>query len=153
MSEVESRTQGSRPRSQKNPRPRPRTALPRTNTLEAKDRNVQDQGKGPRRQAQVLSEKKSLQENFSGVFQKTGFKNFFSGDLQKLRSSKTFFRRATKFLNSENCAVLVPRTAQFSRTWGFDAEAKDLTFKAKDFKMCPRVRPQGQGRPRGLRPR
>ena len=30
--------------------------------------------------------------------------------------------------------------------------AKDLTFevKAKDFKMCPRGRPRGQGRPRGL---
>ena len=29
---------------------------------------------------------------------------------------------------------------------------KDLTFeaKAKDFKMCPRGRPRGQGRPRGL---
>ena len=31
-------------------------------------------------------------------------------------------------------------------------KAKDLTFeaKAKDFKMCPRGRPRGQGRPRGL---
>ena len=29
------------------------------------------------------------------------------------------------------------------RTWGFEA-------KAKDFKMCPRGRPRGQGRPRGL---
>ena len=29
---------------------------------------------------------------------------------------------------------------------------KDLTFeaKAKDLKMCPRGRPRGQGRPRGL---
>ena len=31
------------------------------------------------------------------------------------------------------------------RTWGFEAKAK-----AKDFKMCPRGRPRGQGRPRGL---
>ena len=29
------------------------------------------------------------------------------------------------------------------RTWGFEV-------KAKDFKMCPRGRPRGQGRPRGL---
>ena len=29
------------------------------------------------------------------------------------------------------------------RTWGFEAKAKDL-------KMCPRGRPRGQGRPRGL---
>ena len=40
---------------------------------------------------------------------------------------------------SKNSAVLEPRTRQFSRTWGFEA-------KAKDFKMCPR----GQGRPREL---
>ena len=37
---------------------------------------------------------------------------------------------------------------------GLEAKAKDLTFeakaKAKDFKMCPRGRPRGQGRPRGL---
>ena len=55
---------------------------------------------------------------------------------------------------SKNSAVLEPRTWQFSRTWGFEAKAKDLTFeakaKAKDFKMCPRGRPRGQGRPRGL---
>ena len=73
-SEVESRTQGSRPRTQKNPRPkpRPRTALPRTDSLEAKDRNAW--GQGPWTQMQVFSKKK-----------------FFSGDLQKKRSSKIFF--------------------------------------------------------------
>ena len=31
-----------------------------------------------------------------------------------------------------------------------EAKAKDLSFKAKDFKMCPRGRPRCQGRPRGL---
>ena len=53
---------------------------------------------------------------------------------------------------SKNTAVLEPRTGQFSRTWGFEAKAKDLTFeaKAKDFKMCPCGRSRGQGRPRGL---
>ena len=40
---------------------------------------------------------------------------------------------------SKNSAVLGQTTVQFSRTWGFEA-------KAKDFKMYP----QGQGRPRGL---
>ena len=44
---------------------------------------------------------------------------------------------------SKNSAVLEPRTGQFSRTWGFEA-------KAKDFKMCPRGRPRGQVRSRGL---
>ena len=47
---MESRTQGTRPRTQKNPRPRPRTALPRTDPCEAKDRNARDQDRGPRTQ-------------------------------------------------------------------------------------------------------
>ena len=33
---------------------------------------------------------------------------------------------------------------------GLEAKAKDLTFEAKNFKMCPRGHPRGQGRPRGL---
>ena len=33
---------------------RPRTALPRTDSLEAKNRNARDQGQGQRTQAQVL---------------------------------------------------------------------------------------------------
>ena len=45
--EVELRTQGSRPR--------PRTALPRTEPLEAKDRNAR--GQGPRTETQVFSKK------------------------------------------------------------------------------------------------
>ena len=65
-SEVESRTQGSRPRTQKNPRPRPRTDFPRTDTLEAKDRNAR--GQGPRTQAQVLSKKKK-KKVFTKIFQ------------------------------------------------------------------------------------
>ena len=73
MAEVESRTQGSRPR--------PRRALPRTDPLEAKDRNARGQGQGPRTQAQVLSEKKKgLHKNFSGNLKK------------KKRSSQKFFR-------------------------------------------------------------
>ena len=46
--------------------PRPRTAFPRTDPLEAKDRNAQGQGQGPRTQAQVFSKKKCLQKFFSG---------------------------------------------------------------------------------------
>ena len=44
----------------KNPRPRPRTALPRTDPLEAKDRNARGQGQGPQTQAQVFSKNKVL---------------------------------------------------------------------------------------------
>ena len=57
----------------KNPRTRPRTAFPRTDTLEAKDRNTRGQGQGPRTQAQVLSKKKRTK-----------------------RSSQKFFRRSPK---------------------------------------------------------
>ena len=64
----------------KNPRP----ALPRTDTLEAKDRNARDQSRGPRTQTQVFSKKKGLQKNFLG-------------DLHKQQSTKNFFSRFTKF--------------------------------------------------------
>ena len=86
LAEVELRTQGSRPRprTQKNLRPRPRTAFPRTDTLEAKDRNALGQGQGPRTQAQVLSKKKGLHKNFSS-------------DLHKKTFSKKFFKRFPKF--------------------------------------------------------
>ena len=82
MAEVESRTQGSRPRTQKNSRPR--TALPRTDSLEAKDRNARGQGQAPRTQAPSALQKKRSSEKFSG-------------DLQKKTFSKKFFRRSTKF--------------------------------------------------------
>ena len=68
--------------TKKNPRPRPRTAFPRTDTLEAKDRNARGQGQEPRTQAQVLSKKKKV------------FTKIFLGDLQKKRSSQKFFKRS-----------------------------------------------------------
>ena len=115
----------------KNPRPRPRTVFPRTDTLEPKDRNAR--GQGPRSQAQVLSKKKKV------------FKKFFRrSQKKKKRSSQKFFRRSPKkkkvftkafqaisskrrfpknfssapqnFNNSKNSAVLEPRIGQFSRT-------------------------------------
>ena len=92
--------------------PRPRTAPPRTDTLEAKDRNARGQG----HKHKFSPQKKDLQK-------------FFSGDLQKKRSSKNFFRRSLKnglekifsanlqnFNHSKNSAVLEPRKGQFLRT-------------------------------------
>ena len=61
--------------------------------------------------------------------------------LQIFRAVSGVFQQ--NFNGSKISAVLEPRTRQFLRTWGFEA-------KAKDFKMCPRGRPRGQGRPRGL---
>ena len=75
--EVESRTQGSRPR--------PRIALPRTDLLEAKDRNAR--GEGPRTQAQVFSKKKGLHKFFRRS-PKTRSPKIFSGDLQNFSNSK-----------------------------------------------------------------
>ena len=109
---MESRTKGWRPRTQKNPRPRLRTALPRTDPLEAKDRNALGQGQGHKRKCSP---------------KKKGLQKFFSGDLQNFKDSK-------------NSTVLEPRTGQFSGTRLRSFEAKVLTFKtkAKNFKMCPR---------------
>ena len=139
--------------------PTPRTALPRTDPLEPKDRNARGQGHMP---ALVFSKKKVFKNFFQAISIK-GLQNFFWGEknLQKIffwrspikenkKRSSQIFRKVygvfqQNFHGSKNSADLEPRTGQFSRIWG---QAKDLTFKAeaKDFKMCPR----GQGRPRGL---
>ena len=74
---MESRTQGSRPRTQKNLMPRPRTAFPRTKPLETKDRNARGQGQGPRTQPQVFFKKKNLQKSFSGNLQFIGVARIF----------------------------------------------------------------------------
>ena len=123
--------------------PRPRTAFPRTDTLETKNRNARGQGQGPRTQVQVLSKKKKgLHKNFSSDLKKKK-KKFFTKVLQAI-STKNFSSAPQNFNIPKNSAVLEPRTGQFSRTWGLEAKAKDLTFeaKAKDFKMCPRGRPR-----------
>ena len=136
----------------KNPRPRPRTAFPRTDTLEAKDRNARGQGQGPRTQsasALQKKKKKGLHKNFSGDLQKKKkkkkkvFTKIFQAISTKKRFPKNFSTAPQNFNFPKNSAVLEPRTGQFSRTWGLEA-------KAKDFKICPRGRPRGQGRPRGL---
>ena len=102
-SEVESRTQGSRPRprTQKNPRPRPRTAFPRTDTFEAKDRNARGQGQPFRGQTLSRPRTGMLEAKDQGHKRKCspkkkGLRKNFSGDLQKQkkRSSQTFFKRS-----------------------------------------------------------
>ena len=82
----------------KNPRPRPSTAFPRTDTLEAKDRNAQ--GQGPRTQAQVLSKKEKV---FTKIFQAISTKKRFP---------KNFSSAPRNFNFSKNSAVLEPRTGQ-----------------------------------------
>ena len=54
--------------------PRPRTALPRTDFLEAKDRNARGQDQGPRTQAQMFLAKKI----FYAISKKQIFKKIFA---------------------------------------------------------------------------
>ena len=112
MSEVESRTQGSRPR--------PRTQK----KSEAKDTFSEDRhsrGQGPRTQAQVLSKKKRSSQKF---FRRSPQKNVF----QKI------FQVLLKILTIQKIVLSSSRGHANFR----GLEAKDLTFdaKAKDFKMC-----------------
>ena len=148
--------QGQGHKKNPRPRPRPRTAFPRTDTLEAKDRNARGQGQGPRTQSASALQKKK----------KKGLHKNFSGDLQKKkRSSQKFFKRSPrknafqkifqplhKILTFQK--ILLSSSRGQANFRGLEAKAKDLTFeakaKAKDFKICPRGRPRGQGRPRGL---
>ena len=62
---------------------RPRTAFPRTEPFEAKDRNAPGQGQRPRTQAQVFSKKKVS-------------KKFFSGDLQFIGVIRNYERGRPK---------------------------------------------------------
>ena len=88
---------------------------PRTGVLEAK---AKDQGH--KRKCSPKKKKKGLHV-FTKIFQAISTKKRFPKNFQALHKIFT-------------------RTGQFSRTWGLEAKAKDLTSeaKAKDFKMCPR---------------
>ena len=122
FSEVESRTQGSRPRPRTQKNPRPSTALPRTDTLEAKDRNAR--GQGPRTRAQVLPpQKKGIHKNFSGNLQKKkstqklfrqsppkeGLQKSFLGDLQKKTSFQKIFQALHKILTIQKIVLFSSR--------------------------------------------
>ena len=135
--EVESRTHGSRPRrsTQKKSEAKAKDSL-------SKDRHSRSQRQEcsrplPSKQAQVLSKKKGLHKNFSGDLKKKTkvFTKIFQAISTKNVFQKNFLGAPQNCNNSKNSVVLEQRTGQFSRTWGFDA--KDLTFEAKDFKMCP----------------
>ena len=58
----------------------------------------------------------------------------FSGDLDKKTFSKKFFKRSTKFQQFKKIVLSSSRGQANFR----GLEAKDLTFEAKDFKICPR---------------
>ena len=95
-----------------------RTAFPRRDTLEAKDRNARGQGQGHKRKCSP--KKEGHHKNFSGGLQKKikkkGLHINFSGNLHKKPFPKNFSSAPQNFNNSKNTAVLEPRTGQFSRT-------------------------------------
>ena len=76
--------------------PRPRTALPRTEPLEAKDRNARGQGQGPRTQAQAFSKKKGLQKFFSGDLKKKSLQKICQALSSKKCHLKIFFQAIYK---------------------------------------------------------
>ena len=89
--------------TKKNPRPRPRTAFPRTDTLEAKDRNARGQGPRTQSASALQKKKKGLHKNFSGdlqkkkkkkvftkIFQRSPLKNVFQKIFQALYKILTF---------------------------------------------------------------
>ena len=128
----ESRTQGSRPRTQKNPRPRPRTAFPRTDPLEAEERSARGQGQDQGHKRKCSPEKKIFKKFFQAISpQKRSSKKCFRLSPVKNVFCNCFSGNLQNFNNSKKSAVLESRTGQFSRTWGLEAKAKDLTFEAK----------------------
>ena len=62
----------------------------------------------------------------------------FSGILQDV--TKLVMTLAYYFQQVKNSVVFEPRTGHFRELAGFEAneKTKDLTFEAKDFKLCPR---------------
>ena len=113
IEEVGSKTQGSRPRTQNNPRPR-------TNPLEAKDRNAPSQGPSTQR-ARVFQKKGSPQiyREVSGAFFKTMKKKVMT---------------LAHFLQNQKTVLSSTANKHFRGLVGLEA---------KDFKMCSRGRRRG----------
>ena len=144
LSEVESRTQGSRPRTQKKIRGQGQGHKKKS---EAKAKDSLSEDRYSRGQGQECSRPRPRTKDTSASALQKKKKKVFTEIFQAISTKKRFLKNFStapqNFNNSKNSAVLEPRTGQFSRTWGLEA-------KAKDFKICPRGRPRGQGRPRGL---
>ena len=121
--------------TKKNPRPRPRTAFPRTDTLEAKDRIARGQGQGHKRKCSP--KKKSLHKNFSG-------------DLEKKRSSQKFFKRSPRKNVFQKIfqalhKILTIQKIELSSSRG-QANFRGLEAsrpRPRTSKICPRGRPRG----------
>ena len=120
-----------------------------TKKSKAKAKDSLSEDRHSRGQGQECSRPRTKDTSASAL-QKKVFTKIFQAISTKKRFQKIFSSASQNFNYSKNSAVLEPRTGQLTRTRRL--EAKDLTFeaKAKDFKMCPRGRPRGQGHPQGL---
>ena len=128
---MESRTQGSRPRTQKNPRPRPRTAIPRTEPLEAKDTKKSEakakdslsEDKPSRGQGQECSRPRPRTKDIAAsVFQKQNKKRSsksFSGNLQFIGAARIFDWRG---LNHKSRAMTSSKICQLALKQDFAKE-------------------------------
>ena len=87
---------------------RPRTAFPRTDTLEAKDRNARGQGQGHKRKCSPKSQK--FFRRYQKKKKKKVFTKIFLAVSTKKRFPKNFSSASQNFSNSKNTAVLEPRT-------------------------------------------
>ena len=117
MDDFERWSRGHKARGQgqghkKNPRPRLRTAFPRTDTLEAKDRNAQ--GQGHKRKCSPKKKKKRSSQKF---FKRSPQKNVFQKIFQTLHNILT-----------------IQKIVLFSNR----GQANFRGLEAKDFKICPR---------------
>ena len=102
--------------------PRPRTAFPRTDTLEAKDRNAR--GQGPRTQAQVLFKKKKV---FTKIFQAISKKTVFTKIFLAISTKKRFpknFSSAHKILTIQK--ILLSSSRGQANFQGLDASRPRL---------------------------
>ena len=104
--------------TKKNSRPRPRTAFPRTDTLEAKDRNVRGQGQGPRTLAQAFFKKKNS-KNFFQAISKRG---------KQKRSSQIFREVFGVFLHNL-------KNEQIHTIVGADANAHHTIWRSSDINL------------------
>ena len=110
LPEVESRTQGSRPR------PRTQNKSEAKNSL-SEDRHSRGQGQEcsrPRPRTKDTSAK--IFQAISNKKKKKVFTKIFQAISTKKRFIKNFSSAPQNFNNSKNSAVLEPRTGQFSRT-------------------------------------
>ena len=118
---MESRTQGSRPRPRTQKNPRPRTAFPRTDTLEAKDRN--SGGQGHKRKCSPKEKKKKVSTKiFQAISTKKRFPKNFSSAPQNFNHSKIVLSSSRGQANFHGLEASRPRP----RTSKCVLEAKDV---------------------------